>query len=77
MIIFAQKPWLNPFWINVSFSIFERIVFRRFFVVKYRKRHFPGVYCPKQNVGQMAIFGPKPFEKTSIFRLSEPFVFIA
>ena len=65
MVIFAQKPWLNPFWINVSFSIFWTSCFysleRRFFVVKYRKRHFPGLYCPKINDGKMAIFGPKPW----------------
>ena len=46
---------------------------RSFFVLKYRKRHFPGLICPKQNVGRMAIFGPKawinPFGKMSIFRL--------
>ena len=54
---------------------------RRFFVLEYRRRHFPGLYCLKRKVGQMAIFGPKPwvnpFGKMSIFRLLELFVFIA
>ena len=45
---------------------------RCFFVVEYRKRRFPGLYCLKEKVGKMAIFTPKPwinpFEKLSIFR---------
>ena len=43
----------------------------RYFVLEYRKRHFPGLYCLKKKVGEMAIFGPKPwvnpFGKMSIF----------
>ena len=54
---------------------------RRFFVLQYRKRHSPGLYCLKKKVGKMAIFGPKrwfnPFEKMSHFRLFERRVFIA
>ena len=42
----------------------------RFFVLEYRKRYFPGLYCLKKKVGKMAIFGPKPlvnpFGKMSI-----------
>ena len=34
---------------------------RRLFVLEYRKRHFPGLYCLKKKVGKMAIFGPKPW----------------
>ena len=53
----------------------------RFFVVEYRKRHFPGLYCVKKKLGKMAIFGPKPcvnlYGKMSIFRLLELVVFIA
>ena len=53
-----------------------------FFILEYRKRHFPGLYCLKKKVGKMAIFGPKPwvnpFGKMSIFRLFfELLVFIA
>ena len=48
---------------------------RRFFVVEYRKGHFPMLYCRKKKDGKMAIFGPKPwvnpFAKMSIFRLFE------
>ena len=54
---------------------------RSFFVLQYRKRHFPGLYCEKKKVGKMAIFGPKlwvnPFGKMSIFRVFELLVFIA
>ena len=50
-------------------------------VLEYRKRHFPGLYCLKRNVGKMVIFGPKPwvnpFGKVSILGLFEVLVFIA
>ena len=67
------------------FGLFEVLVFvgRKgvFFVLEYRKRHFPGLYCLKRKVGITAIFGPKPsvipFGKMSIFRLFQLFVFIA
>ena len=53
----------------------------RFFVLEYRKRHFPGLYCLEKKVGKMAFFGPKPwvnpFGKMSIFGLFEVLVFIA
>ena len=53
----------------------------RFFVLEYRKRHFPGLYCLKKKVGKIAIFGPKPqvklFGKMTIFRPFELLVFIA
>ena len=54
---------------------------RRLFVLKYLKRHFPGLYCLKKKVGKMAIFGPKPwvhpFGKMSIFELFDLLVFLA
>ena len=64
---------------NVNFMTFWTFCFdsleTSFFVLEYRKRHFPGLYCGKKKVGKMAIFGPKawvdPFEKMSIFRLFE------
>ena len=47
----------------------------RFFVLEYRKRHFPGLYCLKKKHGKMAMFGKKPwvnpFGKVSIFQLFE------
>ena len=68
---------------NEKFSIFKTFCFyrleRRFFVLQYRKRHFPGLYCLKKKVRKMAIFGPKPWvnpsEKMSIFRLFESYCF--
>ena len=54
--------------LNVFFYSLERC----FFVLEYRKRRFPGLYCLKKKVGKMAVFRPKPwinhFEKLSIFR---------
>ena len=54
---------------------------RRFFVLEYRKRHFPGLYCLKKKVGKMAIFRPKPwvnpFAKMSLLELFKLVVFIA
>ena len=54
---------------------------RRFFVLEYHKRHYPGLNCLKKNVGKMALFGPKPwvnpFGKMSIFQLFELLLFIA
>ena len=62
-------------WKNVHFSTFLTSCFysheKRFFVLEYPKRHFPGLYCLKKKVGKRAIFGPKPwvnpFGKMSIF----------
>ena len=85
MAIFGPKPWVNPFRKMSIFRLFETSFFDslegRFFVLEYRKRHFPGLYCLKKKVPKMAIFGPKPwvnpFGKISIFRLFELVVFIA
>ena len=77
--------WKNVnLWKNVNFSTFSTSFFnsleRRFFVLQYRKKHFAGLYCLKEKVGKIAIFGPKlwvnPFGKMSIFRLFELVVFI-
>ena len=80
-----QNQGFNPFKKMSIFRFFERLVFysleRRFFVVEYRKRHFPGLYCLKKNVEKMTIFGPKPwvnpFGKMIIFRFFKLLVFIA
>ena len=84
MAIFEPKPWVNPFGEMSIFRLFKLFFYsleRHFFVVEYRKSYFPGLYCPKRKFGQLAFFGPKPwinpFEKVSIFRLFEFFVFIA
>ena len=85
MAIFGPKPGFNLFGKMLIFRLFELFCFysleRRFFVVEYRKRHFPGLYCLKRKVEKMALFRPKPwvnpFGKKSIFRLFEVFAFIA
>ena len=85
MAIFGPKPWVNPFGKMSIFRLFELLFFfsleRRFFVLEYRKGHFPGFYCLQQKDGKMAIFGQKPwvnpFGKGSIFRLFELLVFLA
>ena len=86
---FEKWPFLDQnhgltLWKNVSFFDFLNFSFLQprkvFFVVEYRKTHFPGLYCLKKKVGKMAIFGLKlwvnPFGKMSIFRLFELCVFI-
>ena len=70
---------------NVNFSTFCSSFFysveRRFFVLEYRKGHFPMLYCGKKKIGKRPIFGPKPwlnpFGKMSFFQLFEPLFFIA
>ena len=70
MAIFGPKPWDKG-----------QKKERRFFLLEYRKGHFPGRYYLKKKVEKMAIFGPKPwvnhFGKMSIFRHFELHVFIA
>ena len=51
MAIFGPKPWVNPFGKMAIFRLFELFVFsveRSFFVLEYRKRHFPGLYWLKK-----------------------------
>ena len=80
MAIFRPKPW--------KMSVFRRFVVlffysleRRFFVLEYRKEHFPMLYYLKKKSGKMAIFGPiswvNPFGKISIFRRFELVIFIS
>ena len=64
------------FWTSCFYSLE-----RRFFVLEYHKRHFPGLYCLEKKVGKMAIFGSKPWVnplgQLSILRLFGLVVFIA
>ena len=64
MAIFGPKPLVNPFGKISIIRLFEYNFFysleRSFFVVKYRKRHFPGLYCLKKKFAKMAILGRKP-----------------
>ena len=77
MVIFGQKPWVNPFVKMSIFLTFRTCCFysveKSFFGVKYRKKHFPSLFCPQKKFGKMTIFGPKPlvnpFGKMSIIRL--------
>ena len=52
MAIFGPKWWVNPFGKMSNFRLFETSCFysleKRFFVLEYRKRHFPGLYCLKK-----------------------------
>ena len=83
--IFGPKPWVNPFRKMSNFRLFELLLFIPqkgiFFVLEYRKSHFPGLYCLKKKVEKIAIFGPKPwlnpFTKMSNSRVFELLVFIA
>ena len=85
MAIFGPKSLVNPFGKMSTFRLFDLLFFYRlegrFFVLEYRKRHFPGLYCLKKKVGKMAIFGSKPWVnplgKMSILRLFGLLVFIA
>ena len=84
-IFLLPKPWVSPFGKMSIFSTFLTSCFysleRIFLVLEYRERHFPCLYCLKKQVGRMVIFGQKPsvnpFEKMSILRLFELFVFTA
>ena len=48
MTIFKPKPWVNPFGKMSIFRLLELLVFIAqkgvFLILKYRKRHFPGLY---------------------------------
>ena len=85
MPIFGRQPQVNPFRKVSIFGLFEVLVFIAqngvFFILEYRKRHFPCLYCLKRKVGKMVIFGAKrwvnTFGKVSIFGLFEFLVFIA
>ena len=75
MANFAPKPWVNLPWKNLNFSTFWTSCFysleRRFFILEYRKTHFPAMYCLKTKRGKMANFKPEPwvnhFAKIAIF----------
>ena len=47
------------------FPLFDLLVFIAekgiFFVLEYRKTHFPGLFKKKKKIGKMAIFVPKPW----------------
>ena len=65
MAIFGPKQWVSPFGkISISSTFWTSYFYRlqrRFFILEYHKRHFPGLYCDKKKVGTMVIFWPKPW----------------
>ena len=54
MAIFGPKPWVNQLGKMSIYRLFEFFFFysldTRLFVVEYRKRHFPGLYCLKKKM---------------------------
>ena len=53
MAIFGQKPWVNPFRKMSISRVFQLLVFIAqkaiSFVLEYRKRHVPCLYCAKKS----------------------------
>ena len=60
MEIFGPKPWVNPFGkMSILWSFWTSRFYRLercFFVLKHRKRHFPGLYFPKKKKLQKCQF---------------------
>ena len=76
MTIFGPKPWVNPFGKMAIFRLFDFLIFIAkkgvFFVVEYRKRHFPGLFCRKKEKLQKWPFlsknhGLTPLQKWQLF----------
>ena len=75
MAIFGPKPWINPFGKMSIFRLFELLFFwpkkAFFFVLEYRKRDFPGLYCLKKKFEIWSFLdqnhGVTPFEKFQFF----------
>ena len=75
MATFGRKPWVNHLGKNVNFSSFSTSSFysleRHFFVLEYRKRHFPGLNCLKKKVEKWPFLdqnhGLTPLEKCQFF----------
>ena len=75
MAIFGPGPWTNPFGKMSIFlpykTCFLYSLENCFFVLEYHKAQFPGLYCLKKYLENMANFGPKPrtnpFGKILIF----------
>ena len=85
MGIFGRKASVNPLGKMAIFVLFQPLFFIAqngvFFVLEDRKSRFSGLFSLKKKLGEMVIFGPKPwvnpFVKMSVFRLLELLVFIA
>ena len=76
--------WNNVnLWKNVNFSTFSTSCFysleRRFFVLEYRKKYFPGLYCLKKKLEKWPFLdqnhGLTPLEKCQFFEFSTSFFY--
>ena len=78
---FGRKPWINPFEKMSIFRVFCTSFFysleRRFFVLEYRKGHFPMLYCGKKKWKNGSFWSKTMGGKMSIFRLFEILFFLA
>ena len=83
MAVFGPKPWVNPFKKVSILPLFELLVFivqkGIFFVLEYRKRHFPGLCCLKKKLEKWPFLdqnhGLTPLEKCLIIHFSN-FLFL-
>ena len=81
--MFRPKPRANPLGKISIFRLFDLLVFitqKSIFFLKYRKTHFPGVYCRKRKRWKKGHFWTKTMEtfgNISIFRLFKRVVFLA
>ena len=61
-----EKSEFSTFWTSCFYSLE-----RRFFVLEYGKRHFPGLYCLKKNLQKWPLCDQKhgltPLEKRQFF----------
>ena len=72
--IFDQNYGLTPLEKSQFFNFWTCCFYsleRRFFVLEYRKTHFPGLYCLKKTMGKWPMFdqnhGLTPLEKSQFF----------
>ena len=86
MAIFGPKLFVNLFRKMSIFRLFELLVFysqeRHFFVLEYRKTHFPGLYWLKKKSLEKSLFfdqnhGLTPLEKCQFFDFFKLLFFIA
>ena len=83
MAIFGPKPWVNSFGKMSIFSTFSTSCFysleRRFFVLEYHKRLFPGQYCLKKKLEKWPFsdqtHGLTPLENCQVFDFLNFFFF--
>ena len=74
MVVFGLKRWVNPFRKMSIFRLFKVCFYglqRRFFVLEFYERHFPGLCCLKNKLEQGQFldqnYGLTPLEKCQFF----------